>query len=231
MQPKVLVTTCDKCLWSIRPFAYLFNIFWSAQQKVDILCETAPQFRLPDNFSILPMPRGRKWPANKWTNRVIQYLKRIEEKHVVILLDDYWLIRTVDVRGISTLCEYMQLHPQVLRMDLTADRLYAGGMQDFDMYGHYDLVRAPGSQYEMSLQAGIWDRELLLTVLQPDWNPWEVELLGTSVVNERNMIVLGTRQNPIRYTNAMKNGSTEINAHGIPREHLNIIERWFNKYD
>jgi len=50
MNYKLLVTTCDKAEWAMRPFAYLFNTYWSSQQEVDILYEHVPKFQLPKNF-------------------------------------------------------------------------------------------------------------------------------------------------------------------------------------
>jgi len=209
--------------------AYLFNVYWSAQQPVDVLCESLPPFALPENFTPVPVNLADGWPKEKWTNGFVKYLNSIPEQLVVLLLDDYWLNRTVDVRGVVTLLEYMCINPLVLRMDLTMDRLYAGGMRDYEPYGHYDLIHAPGSPYEMSLQAAIWNKELLLTVLMPDWNPWEVEMQGTSVVNEREMLVLGTRQNPIRYTNGSNVGTGQVCTDRIPAEHLEKIKRWLPK--
>ena len=174
---------------------------------------------------------GESWPKDRWTNGVIHYLNTIKEQFVVILLDDYWLNRTVDTQGVGTLMQYMSVNRDVLRIDLTKDRLYAGGMRDYDVYGHYDLIHAPGSAYEMSLQAGIWNKNMLLSVLQTNQDPWQVELQGTTIVNERNMKVLGTRQNLVKYANGMKNGSDDVNTEGIEKEHLDRIERWFRNHD
>jgi len=232
MTYRVLVTTCDKAVWAMRPFAYLFNTYWSAQQPVDILCEHKPNFKMPENFRWLPfLMNGESWPKDRWTNGVIHYLNTIKEQFVVILLDDYWLNRTVDTQGIGTLMQYMSANRDVLRIDLTKDRLYAGGMRDYDVYGHYDLVSAPGSEYQMSLQAGIWNKGLLMSVLQTNQDPWQVELQGTTIVNERDMTILGTRQNLVKYANGMKNGSDDVNTDGIEKEHLDRIKRWFKNYD
>ena len=231
MNPRVIVTTYDKAMWSIKPFIYLFNKFWSNQQQVDILCESIPTFEFPSNFGavVINSNEYKGWPKEKWSNGLLSYLTNIDDKFIVILLDDYWLVRTVDVGGVRTLCDYMDLDSKILRIDLTADRLYAGGVKDVDMYGHYDIIEAPQSQYQMSLQVGIWNRTNLIKILQNDWSAWDVELIGTGIVNESDMRVLGTRQNLIRYANGMKNGSDKINTEWIPEEHKKIIERWFPK--
>ena len=149
---KVIVTTHDKFMWALRPFAYLFNTYWSANQPVTALVETHPDFRMPGNFSFHAVDvDSEKWPKDKWSNGLIKYLNGIPEQFILILLEDYWLNRTVDIRGVNTLHEYMTIHRNILRIDLTMDRLFANGPKypnddpEYDHYGHYDLLSRPGS--------------------------------------------------------------------------------------
>jgi hypothetical protein len=225
-------------MWALKPFTYLFRTYWSAQQPIEVLCETKPSFRLPENFTFhqIRVPPTGKWPKEKWTNGFIPYLSQLQTDYLIIFLEDYWLNRTADVVGIGTLLDYMKLNRNILRVDLTQDRLYATGPQypindpDYGHWGHYDLINRKGEQYEMSLQVGIWNRKLLLDVLKDDWSPWQVELEGTNIVNEKDdMIVLGTRQNPVRYTNGLKNEATNVNLKDIPEEHLKVIKQWIPK--
>lgn len=224
---QVIVTTCNKSDWTLQAFAYLFNIYYSASQKVHIVCESIPDLKLPSNFifhqSRIPgIKKG--WPRQQWTNGLISYLESIKEQYVLIMLDDYWINRTVDIRGIGTLHEYMTIHKDVLRIDLTGDRLYAQGIEDIDSYGHYDLIAAHGSQYQMSLMPGLWNKQLLLEILQPNWTPWEVELSGTSLVNDRpELIVLGTRQWPLRIVNALRDSHNNVDTTGIEYDHLDYL--------
>jgi hypothetical protein len=221
-------------MWALKPFTYLFHTYWSADQPVEVLCETKPNFWMPDNFSFYRVDVDQQgWPKELWSNGLIKYLENIQEAFVIILLEDYWLNRTVDIGGISTLCEYMTINPDVLRFDLTMDRLYANGPlyphDDFHgCYGHYDLIDRQGTMYQMSLQPGIWNRRLMLNILKNNWSPWEVELEGTSILNEKEDIrVLGTRQNLLSYTNGLKNEADNINTDKIPPEHLERISKWF----
>lgn len=223
---QIIVTTSDKSLWTTKTFAYLFNTYYSSLQNVHIVCESMPRFRLPPNFVLHPVHLDgiTGWPIEKWTDGLARYLNSIPEQHVLIMLDDYWLVRTVDTRGINTLYEYMIERPEVLRVDLTGDRLYARDARDVDCYGHYDIISAQGTEYQMSLMPGLWNKKLLLEVLQPNWSPWEVELSGTSVVNERpELIVVGTRQWPIRIVNSLRNGREWVDITGIEQTHLDHI--------
>lgn len=232
---KIIVTTHDKFMWALKPFAYLFGNYWSMQQPIEILCESLPNFAMPKNytFKVIGVDAKTKWPKEKWTNGFIKYLNSIKEQYVLILLEDYWLNRTVDLNGVKTMYEYMRAHPKVIRVDLTMDRLFAEGPRyphndsgNYGHYGHYDLINRPGTQYQMSLQPGIWNKKLLLDILEPNWSPWELELQGTGKLNETDLIVVGTRQNLVSYTNGLKNEATNVNLIGIDDEHKERIKKW-----
>jgi hypothetical protein len=229
---KIIVTTCDRTMWATQPFAYLFNTYWSGQQEVIILCESLPKFKLPANFKFHVIGfDDKKWPLDKWSDGLLKYLNAIKDQHVIILLDDYWLTRTVDVRGINTLYEFMRGKKNLLRIDLTTDRLYAGGVHNCGMYGHYDFVEAPQSPYQMSLMPGMWSKKLFMEIVPEGWTPWDVELTGTTVLNEdhEDIHVIGTRQNPVRFVNALRAGREDININDLDDQHVKAIMRFFPK--
>ncbi len=206
----VLVVTSARYLWALRPFAYLFNIYWSDSQPVIVVSDARPDFALPPNFEVRIIGNGKPIPAERWTDGLIEALEWLDDTHTVIMLEDYWLVRRVDALGVSYLVNFMAQITQaaVLRMDLTADRQYNGYAKNVGYLGHYDLVETPGeSEYQMSLQAGIWNVNLLLGLLKPGMSPWDVELQLSPLLHDReDLRVLGTRQCPIRYINAFKSG-------------------------
>jgi len=137
------------------------------------------------------------------------------DDHFVLLLEDYWLCRGVNHQAVGTLHELCTQHQDVLRMDLTDDRQYNGEARDWERvpyYGYNDIVWTPASSpYQMSLQAGIWNRRLMLEVLKPDKSAWQVELeTGEKQLNKYT--VLGTRQRPVRYANVFKGGDASPEA-------------------
>ena len=226
---KVFVEVSDRYLWTLKPFAYLFNIYWSSLQPVIVAGYSRPNFRLPDNFQFFQIAPNN-YPAENWSDGMIRFLKAQQDQHFVFLLCDYWLCRTVDVRGVQTCYEYIKHRPNVLRLDLTDDRQYAGGMIDIDMWGSYDIIETPpGTPYQMSTQAGIWNRELMLSLLNPKTSAWDVEIQTQPPEPIR---VLGTRQKPIRDANAIHKGEIDFEAlELIPEQHKNDIqtyipERW-----
>ena len=127
------------------------------------------------------------------------------------MLEDYWLVRRVDTEAVSMLYWYMKQFRYVLKMDLTGDRLYSAGVTDYGVCDRLDIVLSdPSSQYQMSMMCGLWNTEQLRKILVPNETPWEVELNGTPRVQslKDEMIVLGTRQWPIRHTLALRGGDT-----------------------
>lgn len=206
MNLPVYVEVSDKYLWTLGPFCHLFNTFWSELQPVTIYGFSKPHFQLPQNFTFHKVSQS-PYPAHMWSNALIEFLSTTQDELFVFLLCDYWLSRTVDHRGIASLADYMKNKPRVLRMDMTADRLYAGGMFDVESWGSYDIIETPhNTPYQMSLQAGIWRKSLMLELIHEGMTAWEVE---THIAPPANMRVLGTRQYPIRYANAVLKGKID----------------------
>ena len=207
MSIPVVVLTSERYHWALRPFAYLFNLYWSELQPVVVVTDRLPAFQLPGNFQAESVSQGQPLPKERWSDGLMEALDHLPASHFVLLLEDYWLTRTVDHAGVQSLAYYAELHPNVLRVDLTDDRQYNGHAQDIEAWGHYDLVETPGtSEYQMSLQAGIWNRLLLRSVLRPGLSPWEVELqLSPELHGRKDLRVVGTRQSPLRYANVLKN--------------------------
>lgn len=224
---RVFVYTSDPYIWCMKPFSYLFNIYWSGLQEVVVGGFTPPQFQLPDNFTFHQIDK-RPYPKEKWSNGLIRFLQDYQDDLFVLLLEDYLLQRTVDHNSITTLAEYMMLgkNNDVVRLDLTADRLYGKGMHDVDHWGHYDIIACDkDAMYEMSLQAAIWNRRNLLRLLRPGMNPWEVEI--QTDMTSQPYRVLGTRQWPVRYANLMLKGQVvDYELERIVEPHRSAIKRW-----
>lgn len=221
---RVFVITSDHYMWALKPFIYLFQQYWSELQEVVVAGFSMPDFDLPENFRFHSIAR-QNYPAKKWSNALIKFLQDMPDDHFVLMLEDYWLCRTVDHRGVQACWEYIKEKPDVLRIDLTDDRLYAGGRVDVEGWGSYDIIETPESTpYQMSTQAGIWNRKLMLDLLEPGKSAWEVEI---HTKPPSKMRVLGTRQAPVRYANAILKGKVqEDEIKRIPQPHRDVIKQW-----
>lgn len=221
----VLIFTSDKYLPALRPMGYLFNKYWSAAQKATVVGFARPQFELPLNFEFHSLGDMVQYPFNKWSNALIDYLEvHNDMSHFVLLLEDYWPIRPVNLSAIRMLYDYALQFRNVLKIDLAADRLYAMGMKDYNNCGYLDLVVSDyNSPYHMSLMPGIWNRELMLRFLVRNESPHDIEIYGTSRVAAARdeVLVLGTRQWPFRNTLAHRNGdATKLNVSELSKSDL-----------
>jgi hypothetical protein len=222
MNTPCVVSVSDKYLWSLLPFSYLFLKYCGNDVKMDIAGYTIPRFSLPHGFNYYSIDTPQ-YPKERWVDGFLKFLYQYKEPYFVLLLEDYWLCRNVDKIGIDLLTDFMRLREDIVRIDITGDRLYAGNMRDIGYWDRFDIVEAPQAPYQMSLQAGIWNRLLLIDILEklPETkrSAWDVELEGTSILNAHNMIVYGTRQTPIRYVNSMNNAkSSDINYIGLTED-------------
>lgn len=210
---RVFVITCDKYAFALKGFAHQFGKYWSELQPVVVCGYNQPDTPLPANFTFFSIA-PQEYPSSQWTTGLIEVLRHFDDTHLAIMLEDYWLCRGVNHQAVNTLYEFCCFNPQVLRMDLTDDRQYNGHVHDHESspyYGYNDIVETPAdSPYQSSLQAGIWNRHLLLEVLQPGESAWQFEIgkTGENIRNRPDLKVLGTRQRPVRYANIFRGGDT-----------------------
>lgn len=215
MNPRVFIPTCRPYYWIIPAFSLLFRRYWSEQQEVvvagyePILDYMPDNFEWPDNWGFYSID-DKTYPQNRWSDGVIKFLQAMPDELCILMLEDMLLVRTVDVRTVASLADYMMQHKEVVRIDLTTDRLYAGAspgqLPEYGYWGSTDLIWSePESPYHLSLQASIWRREYLLHYMVPGETPWDLEMAGTTRLSSTpELVVLGTRQFPCRYTLTLK---------------------------
>jgi hypothetical protein len=204
---QVIVIASEKYYHCLNPFLYLW-FKYCGTENVIICCFSPPKIDGRIQTDYYSLGQQDDWPAYRWSEKLIRILDEVAEEQFILMLEDYWLTRPVDVCAVKMLFDYAKQFQNVLKIDLGADRLYINGGSTFlygaNTYGHcgyLDLVKSPpGTPYQMSLWGGIWNREQLRRVLVPGETPQDIEIAGTSRVND-DMLVLGTRQAPMLHGN------------------------------
>lgn len=219
---RAFVFTSDKTQWVLQAFAHQFNKYMGPTFPALVCGYTPPSFTLPDNFLFYSIGPFSEYPAHRWSNGVIQALHAQDDEIFVWMMDDYLLLRRADVEAISMLAAHMRNHPEIARLDLSTDRLYAGGSYDVGYCGRLDLVTAPlPSPYVLSFQASLWRKSELLKYMIPDESPWDTEIRGSDRMNQAGGIVIGTRQAPLRYLIAVQGGQLALDG-GYQKPRLSI---------
>ena len=209
---KVVLLVADPTLWCLRPFFHLQQKY-APWMRGYVAGFSAPKFAIPNDWQFVSLGQFVDYPINKWSNAVRNLIGNsgFVEERFILMLEDYFILRRVEESAVRQLGHYMATHSDIAKIDLTTDRLYAADMRDYEACGSMDLtIDNPASAYNTSLLAAIWNKQDFLNLLVDDETPWQFELDGSNrwkdYAFKNNKRILGTRQNPIRHTVAIRNG-------------------------
>lgn len=207
----VYIFTSDKYLWALRVTLRLYEKYWN--WPVTIFGFSLPAYPLPVNSNFVSIGNFGDYPVGKWSNAAIAALKSTGDKFAIVLMEDYWLSRRVNLDAVDSLGRYIASHKDVARIDLVSDRLYADNMKDLEPWEGLDIItNDPPGQYLMSLQASIWRLQALIDILKPNETAWQSELEGTSRMVQAGWQVVGTRQMPVRYFIGVQAGQLTLSG-------------------
>lgn len=175
MNPKnddlaVVVLSCDKYgdVWN--PFFTLFFRYWP-DCPFDIFLVT--------NFLSYNDPRVKTISVGEdvdWSTNVRAALQKIPHRYLMILMEDYLLTTQVDTVAIGRLLDYMRNHQTgYLRLFPSP-----GPARVTDMVDDLEIgVIEPGEPYRVSLQAAIWDKQIVEELIVIGESAWDFEIQGT----------------------------------------------------
>jgi hypothetical protein len=149
-------------------------------------------------------------PRQGWAGHLKSSLRYIEQEFIILMLDDYWLTKQTDHIGLSSILRMMIDDPAVDKVDLTNDRI---GFAHTDYDGNF-VRSTQDAQYLTSTQAAIWRKSFLdQCLVEPAWNPWEFEIIGSQRAIAKPHKILGCKKPVIHYANVVlkgKHNQTEI---------------------
>lgn len=223
---RIIVLTSDKTAWMLRAMCHLLDKYWPAHPAVVVGGYTRPA--LPAGVEWIELGAFADYPYERWSDGLLKLLSLIPDECFLWTMDDFWLVRPVDDAAVRMLYQHLVNFPHLARIDLTTDRLYAGGVQEAGTLGPLHLVSTPpGTPYQLSFQSGLWRREALRQYLVPGETAAEVEIRGSHRMTLASANVLGTREAPLRYLIAMQHGKLCIDGGGyqVPRVELSAEDR------
>jgi len=221
---QVNILTNDKHLWLLKGFSYCFNLH-CPKQVVNIWGFGYPDFALPENFQFHSLAENN-YPAQRWSTALIEMCNQCDD-YFLFMLEDYWLIDKVDLAGVNLMFGFIKQDPKALRIDLSGNRAAYVQSQYYDSVNGYDIVETPmRTPYQMSFQAAIWNRELLLSVLKEDETPWEAEINGSARLrNKANIKVLGAKDTLLKYQPVYRTREYKMQLNKIPKKQLKQLDK------
>ena len=193
----VLVASCDKYADLLGPFSTLWRKFWpDCPFETVLVTETVPSENLAFD-RIIACGKGRNWCA-----RLVDSLKQIETRYVLLLCDDYYLAAAVDTTLVLKRLE------QANRFDAVNLRLipnpvtkipYREGLREY----------RKNTAYCIATQAGFWNREFLLGLARDKASIWEFERQGSFDLAGEARPILGTPTKEFPFVDAVHKGYWE----------------------
>jgi hypothetical protein len=160
----ILVTSCDDYEDVWWPFFALKERYWElCPYETYISTETK---RCPYAITL----RG-DYPLSQWTRRIREAVERIPSPYILLMDGDFFLRSEVDrFRIAEVLHVFMQDRPWIACFSFEKEYAptYASSFAGF-------RIKPNRSPFLNSLQATIWNKEILLSRLQEDQTPWEWE--------------------------------------------------------
>ena len=187
----VLVVSCDAYsdLWG--PFFTLFFRYWPDCPYPLYLGTNELAY---DDSRVTTIRTG---PDRDWAAGLRSMLAALPSRHAIVLLEDYLLTEPVDTARICELVRVAQAR------DAACLRLVPvpGAQGELaDEPGVGDL--AAGVDYRVSLQAAIWNRDVLAALVRVGESPWGLEVDGSRrsvALDQPFLSVVADAQWPLRY--------------------------------
>lgn len=210
---RIFIKTADKFLWTLRITIHYLEQYWPNHPPVFLCGYQAPDYPLPPNYTWHSIGENKDFRADRWSDATKLALEAFGDEALIWMMDDFWLLREVDDKGVRLLYDLMLEDQSLARIDLSTDRLYATGLMEVGKLEHLDLItnRVPVA-YHLSFQAGIWRTNALMQYLVPGENPQETEINGTRRMLAASANVIGTKQAPLKYLIAVQGGKVALDG-------------------
>lgn len=161
------------------PLFTLFDRYWPGIRQVPIVLNTETltyQYKglniiCPQLYASCPNPK-----VVPWSRQLREILEQsVHTDMVLIFLDDFFLLSTVDKQRLEICCKYMIKHKNIACINLFPPPPPYMATTDYPWL----VKREKNSPYLFNLQAGLWRKERLLHFLRDHESPWYFERWGS----------------------------------------------------
>ena len=170
----MVLTTCDSYYDVAKHFFPILNIYWKDfNANCYVINETSKKSYGYSKEIIINAGNTRTW-----IERLEYGLSRVKEKYILFMMDDYYLGKTVSNQEINHFVDYMIAH-KIVYLDLRNNLHYKTKLVD-----SFSLI-PKNVLYGISLQASIWNKEYLLSLLRgKKGTAWEVENIFNGQISD-----------------------------------------------
>lgn len=198
MDLSIVVGSCDKYSFLWDKFTKRFNEYWNldVELKKYLISETV-EFS-GNTFGTL------KCGKVSYTECLKKSLEEIKTKYILWLQDDYFFVKKLPEQIILDSYKLISNNENIIRVGIQPNSKYYTTIKHDENF----LKLSKNSQYSISMQSSIWDREKLLSFLNdsPNETPWQFEINGSQRLNKTEYDVFFYELKEDWYREAMKKG-------------------------
>lgn len=157
---KIVVSSCDKNEDIFYAFHHCMEKYWKNHPEIIYVTET---IKNPYYKTI-----NVNEPVELWTKRMRKAIEQINDDKILLMADDLFIRKPVDKKRLKEAENLVKGNVALVNLEKCWYELDKEVVKGFKM-------RTKGSQYELSLMCGIWDKEKLLKVIEKDTDCWDIE--------------------------------------------------------
>ena len=177
----------------------LLLIGYPGSQKIRKATEYLIKKYLPFDITYL----NYQGEIKDWSKAVSNLLKSIDDKYIILALDDYLLNAPINKAIFKRALQALGTYQNVKLCDCTGEEQ---------------------EQYPVTTQYTIWDREILIEILGQTTTPWDFEMNGSRIFKEK-----GYKANKMPalsyYTNSSLSKRWEgVRLDGLNEEDINKVQ-------
>ena len=200
----------------------------SSDNTRDVFMQTSPSFERFWPDCSYPIYVGMNTPVSdkvserftfvyadvsNWRVELRQQLAQIQERYLILFLDDFVLLEEVDTKALSSIIQYGMKHkiPYLRLVPVSRAWIPRKIYQIFHAISHCQVERIPLTQpYYSSLQVALWRKDHLMSCLTYEGSIWDFEHQRIPGINHYAVV-----KPLIRYVHVVEKGKWQPYARTI----------------
>lgn len=213
----LLVHSCDRYEFLYKGFEYFFCRHWDFRIPCTYYFATEEKKVAIKGFKNIHSGRG------EWTDRLAALLKKIPESYILYFQEDMWLNKDVDPVFFTNLFN-LTFTRQWKQVKLNSSQVYKTiPTSIFVECFNIGLLDNKQSEYLMSHQITLWDKQYLMNQLLKSEHPWRNERRGSKRLKKLNPEIFhadyfmenGMPENNINDACAKRSGYWTVSENGM----------------
>ena len=174
----ILVCSCDNYedLWN--PFFTLLKKYWPSVSDIPIVLNTESKNFVFDGLNITC---NHSFAEKRYGKRMLNTLSNIKTKYVLLLLDDFFLRKSVSEEKLCQILDWMENDKDIAYFN--CENSYTYTSYEVNKYPGFKRL-PPANDFTLNMQAAIWRTKILKEFWRPSASPWEWETIYNPLILE-----------------------------------------------